>query len=184
MRRKVEAVIGTVHALSRGLALLAGAIILLLLAVTLTDAGMRNLGDSSIRGVLEWSETLLVVVIFLGLPYTMHVGGHVAIDSMVQRMPAGLRGPAILLGYIATLPVLVWTTKATIAAAIASFQSQEVRMGMVEIPLWPARSAVALGAFLLTLEISIELYRYVQQCLADGASDQRGEDCPAGGYTS
>jgi TRAP-type mannitol/chloroaromatic compound transport system permease small subunit len=156
-------VIRPIQALSRLLALLAAVLVVVLIAATLVDAASRNITGVPLRGLLEWSETLLVVLIFLGMPYTMQMGAHVSIDSFVARLSPRNQRIVVVIGFVVALPVLIWAAWSTVDIAFTSFQDREARMGLVEIPLWPARAAVALGMVLFALEAAIHVLRVIEQ---------------------
>ncbi|HLU31388.1 MAG TPA: TRAP transporter small permease, partial [Acidimicrobiia bacterium] len=104
-------------------------------------------------------EVALVALVFLGVPYTMQVGGHVAIDSLTSRLPAAWRHYVEAVALAMTLPFVVWLTVASVGVAVDSFQSGEAKYGVVQAPVWPARVAIAVGSALLAAEIAITIGR-------------------------
>jgi TRAP-type C4-dicarboxylate transport system permease small subunit len=68
--------------------LLSGAALFAIMALTFFDVLGRKLADHSIRGSLEVTELLMVVVIFGALPLVSERGEHVAFDSLDAYLPA------------------------------------------------------------------------------------------------
>lgn len=155
IRRWVGGAVITVQSVSRALAVLAALIVFGMLLVTVVDIGLRTAIHRPIPGVFEYSEVALVALVFLGVPYTMQVGGHVAIDSLTSRLPAAWRHYVEAVALTLTLPFVVWLTVASARVAVESFQSGEAKYGVVQAVVWPGRAAIAIGSALLAAEIAI-----------------------------
>lgn len=126
------------------------------LAIT-TDVVIRAVTGSSLPGLLEISETLLVAMIFLGLSYAAYVGAHISMslltDSLPERVSSWVRVAAAAL----TTGILIWLLWATGVRFFDSFASGEYKFGLINWPLWPARLSItagilfALPAYVLTM---------------------------------
>jgi TRAP-type C4-dicarboxylate transport system permease small subunit len=68
--------------------LLAAVALFAIMALTFLDVIGRKALDHSIRGSLELTELLMVVVIFAALPLVSERGEHVVFDSMDPYLPA------------------------------------------------------------------------------------------------
>lgn len=122
-----------------------------MMIATTTDVVSRNFAGRSVPGLLELSATLLVATVFLGLSYAGAANAHVSVDLITSRFPLSvsrrLAGFMWLLGGAMT----VWFIYATAKRALDSFEMQEITVGLVDWPLWPARWIVVIGlvAFLI-----------------------------------
>lgn len=143
--------------LSRTGALLAGALIMGLILLTVADVAWRNLDGHSIPGVYEYSEVILVAIVFLSLAWTQKIGQHVSIDLVTRALPP--RGERIVraIGCLVALAILTWMAFASIEAASDSWATGEYRIGLSEVPVWPARFAVAIGLCALVLQLAVGL---------------------------
>lgn len=159
IRRLGSVTVAGVQATSRALATVAALIVFAMLLTTVVDIVSRNTIQQPVPGVFEYSEVALVIIVFLGLPYTMQVGGHVAIDSLTSRLPGRWRRYVEAAALVVSLPFVLWLAVASVGVAVESVQSGEVRFGVVQAPLWPARMAVPVGSALLAAEIAIALGR-------------------------
>ena len=76
------------------LAVAAGALIVLLMALVVVDVGARSLRIFTLPWSLEATEYMLYAVTFLGAPWVLRERGHIAIELVVERLPA--RGRAVV----------------------------------------------------------------------------------------
>lgn len=70
------------------LALLVGVVLCALTLLIAADVVIRKLGYFSMPWTLDIAEYTLYVVTFLGAPWVLRDGGHIAIDLWVQRLSA------------------------------------------------------------------------------------------------
>lgn len=153
----LERLIGAVQWLSRALAALAAVLIFALVIATSADILSRNLIGEPIRGVFEYTEVALVIIVFLGIPYTMQVSGHVEIDSFMRRVPQRASRILSIVGLVFVIPFVGWWAMSSWEVAVSAWRVGEARMGVMQVPVWPARFLVPLGAVLLFLEIIISI---------------------------
>src|SRR5688572_6301399 len=95
----------------RVLALGAGVALLGLLALVLLDVIMRYVLRLPFLGAYEMSELLMVLIVFLALPYCSATGGHVAVDVLAPVLDRpGLRWLNCLLHLLgaALMAVIAW----------------------------------------------------------------------------
>lgn len=142
-----------VRVLSLGSAVIAGIAVTFVMFAVVTDVLSRNIRGRSVPGLVEYTEVVLVVVVFLALAYTQTRREHVAVEAVVNRLRGwrfrAVRVAAVVVAVLVTI-LLAW---ATTRLALTSFASREVRMGIAAVPLWPGRIAVAYGFWLLALEL-------------------------------
>ena len=95
----------------RALSLIAAALLMLMMFLTLVDVIGRYLFNSPLPGGFELTEVAMAALIFAGLPHVCRTGGHVAVGLLSDRLPAALRNlHGILSGLImaGVLSVLSW----------------------------------------------------------------------------
>lgn len=143
----------------------------LIMIVTVVDVFARSLLGRSVPGMIESAEVILVAAAFLGLGYAQRMKAHVSTAVFVQAMPPQVaRG--IRLASTAALAVCIAATAWVSAQrAWGAWRAGEVRFGLVEIPQWPARAAIAIGFVLLLLEVLRDL-----RALVDGGRDRPERD--------
>ena len=158
--------------LSRFGATVATCALFLIMASATIDVASRNLGGRSVPGVVESAEIVLVIGAFLGLAYAQRTKAHVATSIITELFPAPFARFMRVVGLAIVSADIGRAGWVSTARAVASFESGEVRFGLIEIPQWPARSAIALGFALLLVEVLRDLVR-----TARGAT---AEDHPSG----
>jgi len=73
------------------LALAAGALLCALVVLVCLDVTSRTLRLFAMPWALDFSEYLLYGITFLAAPWVLRENGHIAIEILVERLPAGLR---------------------------------------------------------------------------------------------
>lgn len=146
-----------VQAVSEGGAYLSAIGIVTIMLGTTADVARRSLAGQSLPGIVEGSEVVLAVAVFLGLGYAEQTSTHVATDIVTSRVPPTVRATMFAVGRLVMCALLAWMTVATAQRAVDSVVSNEFRFGMIRVPLWPGRTAIALGFALVVLEALIEL---------------------------
>jgi len=139
---------------------MAGMFLLLpLMLLTTGDVLGRKFLSKTIPGTFELSEYMLAVFILLGAAYTQQVKGHVGVDFIVNRLSPRIR---ILCKIITTflslfiIAILVWQ------GWVEGIRERTVS-DMLRIPQSPFRLLVAIGGFLLWLELMIDLFDFIKK---------------------
>ena len=73
------------------LALASAALLLLITVLIVADVSGRTLRLFSLSWVLEATEYMLYGLTFFGAPWLLREQGHIAIEILVERLPAALR---------------------------------------------------------------------------------------------
>lgn len=165
----METVISRIAAFLGVLATLATLIMMIAIAV---DVFFRSLYDRSVPGILELSESALVAAVFLGMAYTGATNSHIAVDLLTEKLPEKPRQIVTTVAWLATVPILAWMLWATTQRAIAATAENELRMGLVNWPLWPSRWLIVVGLAAMLLVALVNVVRLVR-----GAA-MLGEDSP------
>ena len=135
------------------------ALLFLICSATIDVAYRSVTGRSLFYGLLEYGEAALVVLAFLGAVRTQVAGGHVAstlVTSMMRvRAAAGLR----CVTKFGVVLLLVWAAYSSGIAALKSYNSGEVRFGLVSVQMWPMRAVVPISLCLIALLLTREAWR-------------------------
>lgn len=150
-RRTVDAVTGI-------MALLSVACIVVMLVATVADVVRRTIWGTSIHGVTELGEVAMVAIVFLGLGYAQSRDAHVSMTLLVRRLRPDVAALVNGLGLLLVTAVVGWMLMVTTERAIASYEISEYRFGLVQIPIWPARIAIAVGVAAYLLELLFALW--------------------------
>ncbi len=106
-----------------------------------------------IPGTFELSEYILATFILLGAAYTQQVKGHVGVNFLTSRFSPRIQticGIVVTLFSLFIILIMVWQ------GLLEGLRERTVS-DMLRIPQYPFRLLVALGGFLLWLELLIDL---------------------------
>ena len=142
----------TIDSLSSLLAILAAACVMVMMLLTCLDTGMRWFTGRSVAGAQEIIEQLMVAIVFLGMAYALRRGDHVAVKIVTDALPVRLAAMLRLVGMAVMIVVVAWMAWRTGLQAWRSFNSGEVRFGLLQVPVWPARIAIPLGLGAMILQ--------------------------------
>ena len=145
------------EALHRILGALVAASIVFIAAGISLDVIARNFGSSPVPWMLEATEYCLFLATFLGAPWVLHLGEHVRIDMLVDKLPpAAGRAAEIatnLLG-LAVSAVLLRYSAAVMSGARAD--GAQVIKELI-FPEWWIFAVVAFSSALLCIEFVVRL---------------------------
>ena len=131
--------------------------IVLLMLPTVIDVGYRYIFGPSLSGFIEYSEVGLVVAVFLGMGVAMSDRVHIYTPVLTSRLSPVVADRVRLFGLVTVWLLVAVLVFGTTRVALESFSVREFRFGLVEVAIWPAKAAVALGLAALLLEVSIQL---------------------------
>lgn len=153
--------------LSAVFSILAGLCIIVLMGLSSFDVIRRSLLNQSIPGVNEIIEVVLAIVIFLGVAGAQTSGSQIATPIVTNLMPARL-GHAVrtFAGAIATF-IVIWMLIETLKVGIASYQSNEFRFGLANIPVWPARLMIPVGLLGLAVALVVQTFTHLYHLIAN-----------------
>ncbi|NWG03721.1 MAG: TRAP transporter small permease [Syntrophaceae bacterium] len=125
-----------------------------LMLLTTSDVVGRKFFSKTIPGSFELSEYILAIFILLGAAYTQQVKGHVGVDFITSRLSPRVRAVCQIITIFLSLfiiTILIWQ------GWIEGIRERTVS-DMLRIPQYPFRLLVAIGGFLLWLELLIDLF--------------------------
>jgi TRAP-type C4-dicarboxylate transport system permease small subunit len=138
----------------RGLALIAGWILVLLMIYTVVDVILRYGFNRPFSGSLEVTEFAMSAIVFLGIAYCGWIGGHVAVDILERPLddPRLRFIPVILtLASVVLFAAVAWLTAAD---ALTSMQRIS---NMMRWPHWPFQLTVAFGSAMYAIVLLLQV---------------------------
>lgn len=153
----MEQVVATVERVSRALAVIAGAILVFITGSVVADVAFRTLRGQGLPQVVEYSEVLLVALIFLSFAETQRKRGHVGIELVAVRLPERIRVAVEFVGMVVVIAVLIPVTWESATLAFESYVQGEFRFGLVRTPVWPSRAAITIGLVALIGQLVAQL---------------------------
>ena len=137
----------------RLLALAAGVLLLLLMAVTVLDVFLRYVFNAPLASSWEFTEFSMALIVFLGIAYCGWTGGHITVDVFEKWLDR----PSLRL-----LPALIAFVGAALFALIAYRATLETIAtidqvsNMLRWPHYPFRLTAALGSAVFAVVLLIQ----------------------------
>jgi TRAP-type C4-dicarboxylate transport system permease small subunit len=129
------------------------------------DVFGRDIFSKPIPGAYEISEMLMVLVVFLGLAYTQADGGHIRVELVLRFFPVRGRIIAEIFAHFVFLVVFAFFVWEGARQALISWHEREFLAGLINVPRYPARWAIPVGAFLVCLQLAFDIADRVRSLL-------------------
>ncbi|MCK9355674.1 MAG: TRAP transporter small permease subunit [Dehalococcoidia bacterium] len=141
-----------------------------LVIVITFDVFMRYVFNNPTNWAYELSYMLGTATISLGLPYVHYHSSHVRVDVVYSRLsPMARLVLDIVLTVLLFFPLVFMWTKVFGANAWQSFLTHETSYDSLWYPLlWPFKTIIVLGFFLLLLQGAATFMRDVARLLKGG----------------
>lgn len=143
-----------VHRIAVGLALLGGAVLTTIAALTTVSIASRWMLGAEIPGMFEIVQVGLALAAFLFLPLCQARSGNIVVDAFTSRAPRRLR-----LGLDAAWALLFAATAAVLAWRLAIGAAETVRSGtvsaMIRLPFGWAMAAGAAALLFLAVVAAV-----------------------------
>lgn len=161
----VERILGLME---KGLIIIGGVCLFLLMVAVVTDAGGRYFLNSPISGVYEISEFyLMIAIVFLGLSRTQSLKGHVRVELLLERFPMLIAKALNIFYFLATALVFGCISYLAAETGWNNIVLDRWTTGVVPIPTGPSWLIVALGCAVFSLRLIFDAI-----CTARPSKDQ------------
>lgn len=146
-----------VHAISRAFGVASALLILLSIFVICHMVFVRAvLGASSIWQT-EFVTFSVIAATFLGSPYILLTGGHVAVDLVPLMVRSETRRVMFLVGYAVALAFVGFYLVASVPWWLEAWHSGQTTPSIWKARLWIPYAAVPVGLFLLCLQMITDM---------------------------
>lgn len=140
-------------------------LIIFLMVLVCADVIYRTLFSASIIGAIELSEMIMIGVCSLTLAFTQNERGHVRMELFIGKLKGRTRQvfefTAVLLCFLFVILVFIMT----VISAKDSIAIMEIVEGISELPLWPWKTLIPIGFFLLCIRLMIQLIKHLKLIL-------------------
>lgn len=141
-----------VDGIARILSALGGLIIMGLMVLIVADVAMRAIAGRPLPGTIGLSQVAVAVAIYLAFAYTHRTGSNIRVDLVVMRVKGTPRKFLEALNRIIVVLGSVFVAWYAITPARRSVRVNEHWVGaFINVPMWPARWALVIGAAALAL---------------------------------
>lgn len=153
----------TLERVSKGLALMGACALAGMVLIISADVVSRTFFDKPIQMTCDLTELLLVIVIFLGLPYTTFLKEHVRVEFFVHMISSQriLTLIQIITGFLG-IGLLALLVRATTEDAIYSFKIRELTL-VAMFPISPFKFLIVVGLFLVCLVLLTQVIDFLNK---------------------
>lgn len=141
--------------------LVAGGAAFVMMFLVFADIVGRKFFNSPIEGVYEVSESLLTIIIYLGVAYTQHERGHVRVTLLTDRLKPKVQIIILAAVYFIGFLFFVYVAYCMFCFAADSWRIREMKWGAFEYPLYPIKALAGVGMFLMGIQFLLDSLREV-----------------------
>lgn len=127
-----------------------------MMTLVVTNILGRYLLNKPLDGALEFTESLLVLIIFLSLALTQYDGGHIRVTLLTRRLPANWGHAANIFCMLSGAAFFGWCAYAAWRFAAQSYSFNEQEWGTIVFPLWPVKFVVFAGLLMLAIQFVLD----------------------------
>jgi TRAP-type C4-dicarboxylate transport system permease small subunit len=161
-----------IHALSKTVAVISILGMIFLMFLIVWNVTLRFTGHTEMAGVTEYAELAMAVTAFFALGEAERRRQHVSMVSFLVRLRGRTFQVVRMIGGIGGAFVAVLLALASWHVLSDSIATGEYKLGLVRLPMWPARTAVFIGFLVLALE---QIVTAVEDILNDVPVSAGGE---------
>ena len=135
---------------------IAGVMLFGMMMLTTIDVICRYFFNSSILGVYEITEFMMVCLIFFSLSFAQKLKGHVAVNILVDRFSHKRRHVFDSCNFLVSIIFLLLIAWMSFSQGIELLSSNRVSRNL-SIPIYPFYFVLALGCVAMALELLRDL---------------------------
>ena len=152
MNRGLTPISRAYDAVLYGMAWLAGALMVAMMAMIVADVALRNLGYQSSAHFFTFTEYFLLLIPLLGAPWLVREKGHIYIEVLITALPPVLQRrlvSAVVVACIAVAGILAWYGG---AITLQDFASNEKDVRSFDMPRWILMASMPLSFGIMAIE--------------------------------
>jgi|SRR5699024_266895 len=146
--------------INRRLSELCGILLFIIIILLLANVISREIGYG-IEGLSNLSVIVLVSVIYLGLSTTEQKKQHASVEILEYRLNKKQKRVVDIVIHIIKLGTIVVFLYAAFGNTMFSIKSNELFADVVNIPMWPSKTALLIGIIFFTIQILLNLLRII-----------------------
>jgi len=135
----------------------AAGLVFVMIFPTTVDVVLRYVFNAPLPEMFQLTEFMMVGVVYLGIAYVQQLKDHIKIEIATEWMPQKGQDILDLFGYLVGLFIFGLITWQTGRQAWEAWDTQDYTMGIVQFPLWPAKSLLPLGIGLFCLRLFLDI---------------------------
>ena len=148
----------TVSRINNFLSAVTGWLMMVMVGVLVADIIWRT-AARPLFGMAEMSVFVMMIVIYLGLSRCEEHGDHVRLEFLTDAAKGRLRRAMILFARLLAFATVALFFYAVVTDALFAFRTNESIAGVVNLPIWPTKFVMVVGAALFLVQTFLNLFR-------------------------
>ena len=147
---------------------ISGYLLFFMMLLITVDVTGRYVFSSPIPGTLEFTEFLIVFVVFFSMAYVQLTKRHICVELVTQRLPRRTAdGLAVVVYLIAALffVLMCWQSW---HSGLSAWEYREASDGLVQIPVYPPKLAIPFGAALIAIQMLRDAWKRFRSFITPG----------------
>ena len=158
-KRSVNWLLSVVERVSVIFGYISGVFALLMMFIIGYDVVMRHIFNNPTIWADEVSCYLLVGITFLGAAYTLNMGGHIHVETLVVRLKPKIRKRLEFITDVLSLAFLVVLVRQAYWLVKDSYVSNKISATLLRTPLYLPQLLLAIGLTWLCLQLLVHVLR-------------------------
>jgi len=135
----------------------AAGLVFVMIFPTTFDVVLRYVFNAPLPEMFQLTEFMMVGVVYLAIAYVQQLKDHIKIEAATQWLPPRIQEILDNFGYGVGLIIFAIITWQTGRLAWEAWETSDYTMGIVQFPLWPAKSILPIGTGLLSLRLLVDI---------------------------
>ncbi len=140
-------------------AYLSGLFMILIVLLIIVEIILRTFFKTSTLIADEYSAYFFVVVVMLGIPYTLKENGHIRISLLTSRFPEKLRMVFEVLAILIALSLSLFVLYHSVLMAYDAYTLEMTADSIAETPIYIPQLVIPIGFLLFSLQFISELIK-------------------------
>ncbi len=135
----------------------AAGLVFVMIFPTTVDVVLRYVFNAPLPEMFQLTEFMMIGVVYLAIAYVQQLNDHIKIEIATQWMARKGQDILDLFGNVVGLFIFGLITWQTGRQAWEAWDTQDYTMGIVQFPLWPAKSILPIGIGLFCLRLTLDI---------------------------
>ncbi|MBN1367894.1 MAG: TRAP transporter small permease [Dehalococcoidales bacterium] len=128
------------------------------------DIFLRAVFNSPIPGTFEFTEFIMIIATFLGLPWATFMEAHIQVSSLTSKLSPRLKETLIIINYILVIGLCALISSSSYVEALA-IRKIGIVSAITNIPKYPFYILVSIGYFLTFLVLIVQLVKSIKRAI-------------------
>jgi TRAP-type transport system small permease protein len=143
--------------IERGFSYTAAGLVFVMIFPTTLDVILRSIFNSPLPEMFQLTEFMMVAVVYLAIAYVQQLKDHIKIEIVTEWLPRKVQEGLDLFGCLVGLIIFAVITWQSGRLAWEAWETQDYTMGIVQFPLWPAKTILPIGVGLFCLRLFLDI---------------------------